>query len=312
MFIDQPQYFKLKNILHSILLLAAMMLLLSLLGWLIAGYAGMLWALFTGLLLLFLIPKLSSKLTLYLYHARPMPNNDLHDIIDQLSRRSQLEKVPSLYYLPSSALLSFSTGFYPEQVIAISDAMIRYLNRRELIAVLAHEISHLKNQDLWVMVVADIISRLTSIMALFGYLMLVIYLPVKIINGEDIPWLLFIILILAPNISALLQLALSRTREFTADAQAIELTGDPEGLISALNKMNQFEKHWLQKMLLPGYRHPQPSLLRTHPLTEERIRRLRLMASEANKHDPDQQRFIKPGTNKVTKKPRHRFPGIWH
>ncbi len=311
MHIDQSQYYRVKNILHTFVLLASMLLLLALIGWLIAGLAGLIWAFFSGLLLLLIIPAFASRLTLYLYHARTMPLSEVHDIIQALARRSQLPRVPTVYYLPSPVMLAFSTGFYPDQSIAVSDGMLRYLNRRELTAVLAHEMSHLKNRDLWVMVIADVISRLTAIMALFGYLMLVLYLPSIIIAGEAVPWLLILTLILAPNASALLQLALSRTREFTADAMAIKLTGDPLGLISALNKLNKFEQHWLKQMLLPGYRHPQPSLLRSHPLTEERIKRLLKMA-QSNKQLDEADGYISLNRNQTRSKPRHRFTGIWH
>ena len=311
MHIDQSQYYKVKNILHTFVLLVSMLLLLALIGWLIAGLAGLIWTFFSGLLLLLIIPAFASRLTLYLYHARMMPLSEVHEIIHAMARRCQLPRVPAVYYLPSPAMLAFSTGFYPDQSIAVSDGMLRYLNHRELTAVLAHEMSHLKNRDLWVMVIADVISRLTAIMALFGYLMLVIYLPSFIIAGEAVPWLLILTLILAPNASALLQLALSRTREFTADAMAIKLTGDPLGLISALNKLNKFEQHWLKQMLLPGYRHPQPSLLRSHPLTEERIKRLLKMA-QSNKPLDEEGGFISFKANQPRSKPRHRFTGIWH
>ena len=311
MHIDQSQYYNFKNIAHTVILLLAMLFLLASIGWLIAGIAGLIWAMSSGLLLLFIIPAFASRLTLYLYHARPMPLNEIHNIVHALAQRSQLTRAPTVYYLPSPVMLAFSTGFYPDQSIAISDGILRYLNRRELTAVLAHEMSHLKNRDLWVMIVADVISRLTAIMALFGYLMLLLYLPSIIIAGEAVPWLLIFILILAPNASALLQLALSRTREYTADAEAIKLTGDPQGLISALNKMNQYEKHWLKQMLLPGYRHPQPSLLRTHPLTEARVQRLLKMSSNAQSNS-EHNAYIKLDKHRPVKKPRHRFTGLWH
>lgn len=271
---DITRHYHLKNLLHTFLLLAGMLLLLSLIGWLIAGYIGILWALGMGSILLMTIQGISSHFILYLYRARPLASDQLTDIINWLTIQSHLPYPPKLYYIPSRAMLAFSVGMKKDKAIAISDGLLQVLNTREIIAVLAHEMSHIQSKDLWVMATAEVLNRLTSLMALFGYLMLLFYLPVLMLQKESIPWLLFLTLILAPNLSALMQLALSRTREFNADTQAVTLTGDPAGLISALIKIENHQNHWLKHLLLPGLRAPQPSLLRTHPLTKERIRHL--------------------------------------
>lgn len=312
---DHAIRYRLQNWLHTILLLVGMLFLLSLIGWLISGVIGVLWALSMGVVLILIITKLSPYLILFLYGAQPVAHNQLNqirDIITWLTNRSHLPQPPGLYYIPSSVMLAFSVGMRKDTAIAVSDGLLRELTAREMAAVLAHEISHIKSKDLWVMAIADAISRITSVMALTGYLMIIVYLPFYTLQGEDMPWLLLLLLVASPYLSALMQLALSRTREFNADLQAVKLTGDSQGLISSLRKIEQFHKNWIEKLLLPGRRAPYPSLLRTHPHTEERIRRLDTVAR--HEHHPiihDQQ--IYPVHNEMPQhKPRQHISGLWH
>ncbi len=124
------------------------------------------------------------------------------------------------------------------------------------------------------MTLADLTSRMTPTLSLIGQLLVVINLPLFLLAETSLSWLAILLLILAPAISALLQLALSRTREFDADLSAINLTGEPQGLASALVKLEQQHRGLLERLLTPDRRSPEPSLLRTHPRTEERIQRL--------------------------------------
>jgi heat shock protein HtpX len=110
--------------------------------------------------------------------------------------------------------------------------------------------------------------------ASYGQALLLISLPLWIVGGVAISWLTIAILLLAPTISALAQLALSRTREYNADLEAARLLGDPEPLALALAKIERFQGRLLEQFLGPGQRLPDPSMLRSHPSTEERIRRL--------------------------------------
>ena len=272
--------FRLQNLLHTVLLLAGMLLLLSLIGWLVAAFTGVLWALFMGVVLIFAAPRLSPRFILFLHRARPLSYDEaaqLNEIIYWLTERCHLARAPRLYFIPSPSMFAFSVGLQKDVSIAISAGLLRELNVREMTAVLAHEISHIQSKDLLVMAIADAITRITGIMALAGYLMILFYLPFLIFQNENMPWLLLILLLIAPNLSALMQLALSRTGEFGADMQAIRLTGDPQGLISALSKIEHYSSYWFNQRLLPGLRVPYPSLLRTHPYMKERIRRLRAM-----------------------------------
>ena len=275
--------YRIRNLIHSVFLLTGMLALLGMVGWLLAGEAGLFWALSTGLLLLFLGPPFSVSMILKLYKARaiqPEQAPDLFTLLQWIVERAGLKSSPSLYYVPGQGMNAFTLGSGNNIVIAVSDAMLRNLSVREMAGVLAHEISHIRNRDLWVMTVADVISRLTGLMAMAGYLLIIFYLPILIFTQQQVPWLGLLIMVMAPNLSALLQLALSRTREYNADLDAAEITRDPLGLASALNKIEHLQGQWLERALFPNKRVSEPSLLRSHPESVERIKRLKQYAQD--------------------------------
>jgi heat shock protein HtpX len=156
----------------------------------------------------------------------------------------------------------------------VTDGLLRGLTGRQLVGVLAHEVSHIRHNDMWIMSVADSVSRLVRMMSVFGQVLLLINLPMLLMDQVRISWLLIAVLILAPTASALLQLALSRNREFDADLEAAALTGDPQGLAAALERLERAQGSMWERIVFSGPRIPEPSLLRTHPSTEERVRRL--------------------------------------
>ncbi|WP_034640090.1 zinc metalloprotease HtpX [Desulfovibrio inopinatus] len=276
---DQRQFIgrRLTNVFQSFLLLIAMLGLMVLVGYILAGPSGIRWTLFFGAILFFLAPRLSAKLTLRSYRARELGHGEapgLYTIVDDLARKAHLSPSPRVAYIPTDIANAFSVGSKGNAYIALSDGLLRSLNHRELRAVLAHELSHIVHNDMGVMAMADIISRVTSMVSLVGQFLLLLNLPLLVMGGATIPWLLILILILSPTVAGLLQLALSRTREFDADNEAAALTGDPKALASALEKMEIKQKSLFQHVFLPMRKDPTPSILRTHPITEERIRRL--------------------------------------
>ena len=266
-----------QNHLQALILFTSIALLLVVIGWLIAGVNGIIISLIFANLIIFTSPRLSPGIILYIYRAQLIPPDqgfDIYQIVNKLAAAYKLKHRPRLFYIPSMLMTAFTTGLREQTSIALSDAMLRKLTRRELEAVIAHEMAHIHNNDLLVMSIADILNRITSIMAMTGYLLILVYIPFFITSGQSIPWLLFLILIITPHISALLQLALSRTREFTADADAAYATGDPLALASALTKIEVYQHNWLERLFFPGKRTTAPSLLRTHPSTQERIENL--------------------------------------
>jgi heat shock protein HtpX len=172
-----------------------------------------------------------------------------------------------------------ATGRRDDAAILVSDGLLRRLDWRELAAVLAHEIAHIAHDDIRVMALAELVSRITAALSLAGQLLLLLVLPALVLGMDGLPWFPILILLAAPTLSALVQLAVSRSREYEADRGAVELSGDPVALASALVKLEQTGSASREQLLLPGRRLPEPSLLRTHPPTAERVERLRDLAS---------------------------------
>ncbi len=276
---------KLRNNLQTLLLLGILGLLCTYLAWFIGGPDFAWTALFLVFFLYLLNPAASPRWVLALYNGRPLSPAEapeLYEILEALAQRAGLAQVPRLYYLPTQLLNAFTVGTPDNAAVALSDGLLRRMNRRELIGVLAHEVSHLANGDTQVMALADLVSRITSLLSLIGQLLLWLNLPIWLFSQISLPWMPILIMVLAPSLSALVQLALSRNREYEADRSAAALSGDPEGLISALQKLEYDQRRRWEGFFLPGQRIPEPSLLRTHPPTEERIQRLRSLQAASS------------------------------
>ncbi len=255
--------------------------LLALLGWLLAGIEGVIWAGIIGVVFLLVSPRASPRLVFKLSGARPLSVADapgLYALVKTLALRARLPTLPQLYYMPTQAMNAFTVGNRRQAMIAVTDGLLRGLTRRELTGVLAHEISHVDNNDIWVMTLADTVNRLTSSFSLFGQVLLFINLPLILLGKSGFSWLAILLLVFAPTLSVLLQLALSRTREFDADLGAAQITRDPLGLASALKKLHDYHSGSIRRVLMPGRPMPDSSMLRTHPKSEERIRRLVALA----------------------------------
>src|SRR5690606_2413300 len=113
---------------------------------------------------------------------------------------------------------------------------------------MAHEIAHIAHEDIRVMALADVVSRMTSVMSTLGLFLALFNLPAAMAGGAGVPWLTVLVLVAAPTVGTLLQLALSRAREYDADLGAVALTGDPQGLASALVKLEQAQGRMWEAM----------------------------------------------------------------
>jgi len=215
--------------------------------------------------------------SLALYGARTLSRYEApqpYEIVGVLAARAGLANAPELYYVRSGMISAFTVGSVEMAMIAVTEGLLQQLNSREIQGVLAHEVAHVQHNDLHVMGLADLVSHLTVALSWTGQLLLVLNLPLILASDYEISWALILMLIFAPGLTSLLQLGLSRTREFDADLGAARLTGDPMGLASALAKLERLQEGLLERVLFPGRQVPEPSLLRTHPATEERIRKL--------------------------------------
>jgi heat shock protein HtpX len=190
-----------------------------------------------------------------------------------LYRRAGIRAEPLLFYVPSTGLNAFAVGNAEDGGIAVTDGLLHTLQPAELAGVLAHEISHLRHNDTRVMAMASTMTQLTVMGATMLQVLLLLMLPWVLAGELQLPWSVLLFIAFAPTLSALLQLALARNREFTADLEAAVLIGEPRFLASALDVLDRHHGSWLESLFGGGARRA-PAWLQTHPPTRERIRRL--------------------------------------
>ncbi|MCH9671426.1 MAG: M48 family metalloprotease [Gammaproteobacteria bacterium] len=317
------QRHKRHNTVQSAALLFAMAALLGLLGWvLLGGWIGLALACGVAATLFVFSPNVAPKLILRMYRARrltPRNASGLTEMLDELSRRAELPIAPTLHYIPSRMINAFAVGTPEQSAVALTDGLLRTLTPREVAGVLAHEVSHIRHFDTRAMGLADMFSRLTGTLSSIGQILLLVNLPLVLLSSAyTISWTAIVLLLLAPTIASMMQLALSRTREFDADLGAAALTGDPEGLASALAKMERYQGRFFEQIVMPGRKVPEPSMLRSHPPTAERIERLLEVrtGSPAPKQlpgpAPDGLINVHDRIPVVARPPRWRVMGLWY
>lgn len=234
----------------------------------------------------------SDRAALATYNAQPLARHEspeLYDTVASLSDRAGIP-MPKLFIVPTQSPNAFATGRDPEHAtIAVTQGILDLLSREELEGVLAHELTHIRNHDTLTQAVAGTIAgaitflgRVLTLGALYG--------PVTRDNrqGGNPVGVLFLI-VLAPIAAALLQFAISRTREYSADLGSAEITGNPRALATALEKLEAMGRQIpmngnpaMSALLIVNPLSTQGllTLFRTHPPTEERIRRLLELANQ--------------------------------
>lgn len=305
---------KLFNSLMTALFMGGMLLLLGLLGMFFAGTLGL--VLLTGFFVLSMsvITKIPPRLVLRMQGARLLNHYEhptAHRIVHWLAQRAGLSHVPSVYLIPSPVQNALTTGSEANAAIGVTAGILNNFPDRELAGILAHEISHIKNRDTLVMGMAAVTGRFTYALSQIGLLLLLINLPLVLVGYVAIPWFVILLLLFAPAVHTLLTLGLSRTREFEADLAAAHLTGDPIGLASALKRLEQTRKPWWASLFIPMRREPQSRWLRTHPSTDERVRRLMELKPEEAPMKPVAEAVWPPRMHSVPRFRRFVFdPGL--
>jgi len=234
----------------------------------------------------------SDQAALAAYRARPLQRQEapeLYDIVASLSERAGIP-VPKVFLVPTKSPNAFATGRDPDHsAVAVTEGIIELLSREELESVLAHELTHIRNRDTLTQAVAGTVAgaityigRILSFGTLYG--------PVTRDRRQGPnPFGVLFLIVLAPLAAALIQFAISRTREFSADLGSAEITGNPLALASALEKLetvgHQIPMNGnpaMSPLLIvnPLSTKGLQSLFRTHPPTEERIRRLLELAQQ--------------------------------
>ncbi len=264
------------HLLRTGLLFAVSVLLLAAAGWVVGGPVGLIW---TGLFAVSSIvigPVAAPAVMLRATRARPLEVHearDLHAAVRDLAERAGLSRVPSLWLMPDARPNAFTVGRRNDAVIAVSHGLLRSLSAREVIGVIAHEMSHIRHGDVWLLSAASIAHRLTSAISTVGCFLVILSIPLILFGLTTVPLAALLFLACAPVASTLVQFALSRTREFDADLEAARLTGDPSALASALERLDDVARPWWKRALF-GARPERSSMLSTHPPTSERVRRL--------------------------------------
>ncbi|MER3432212.1 MAG: protease HtpX [Leptolyngbya sp. ERB_1_1] len=240
----------------------------------------------------------SDQVALASYAAQPIERSqapELFDMVQRLCDRAEIP-MPRVFLVPTKSPNAFATGRDPNHAaVAVTQGIIELLTPDELETVLAHELTHVKNRDTLTQAVAGTIAGAITFLGrilTFGALYGPVYRDTR--RGSNPIGLLFLI-VLAPLSAALIQFAISRTREFAADQGSAELTGNPLALASALEKLeeigHQIPMHGnpaMSPLLIvnPLSTEGLQSLFRTHPSTEERIRRLAELAQQLKLESP--------------------------
>nr|WP_320192863.1 zinc metalloprotease HtpX [uncultured Desulfobacter sp.] len=273
----QFKFQQLVNRFHMLILFLAMTVLLAVTGWVIAGMAGVNAAVILACLSWIFSPTSSSSFVMRLYRTRPISSRrfpELYQISDVLAQRAGLKRSPDLYLLPGKLMNAFAVGSKDDPAICLSQELIHTLDTKEIVGILGHEISHIKNNDMLFMEYAYIFNRITYYVSLVGQIGLIFLAPLIWISQGTLPIIPVIIMAFAPAMSLFLIHALSRSHEYEADLGSAMLTGSPDYLIAALTKLEIYKKNMKRWFKIPISENHSNSLLRTHPPTKERIRRL--------------------------------------
>jgi heat shock protein HtpX len=283
------------NGLKTALLLGLMMGLCLAMGYAFGRTDGMLIGLFVGGGMSIVSYFFSDKIALAATGAQPVTPQqapEFYRITSRLAERAGIP-MPRLYVSPEPAPNAFATGRNPAHgVVCVTEGLMRMMNERELEGVIAHEIAHIKHRDILISTVAAIIAGVISYAA-----QMLMWFGGGHSRGERDGSPLgmvgaLLMMILAPIAAMLIQMAISRSREYAADARGAQLAGGPEGLISALRKLEvgnrqipmdvpQTQNHMFIVMPLSGGG-GFTELFRTHPMTEKRIAKLLEQMDVAN------------------------------
>jgi heat shock protein HtpX len=274
------------NNMKVFLLMAALTALLGAIGGAVGGQAGLVMALlFAGGMNLFMYWN-SSKMVLKMYRAQIIDRAqapELFDMVDRLRQRAGLP-MPTVAIAPHDQPNAFATGRdWDNAVVCVTDGLMRLVNKDELEGVIAHELAHIKNRDMLLQTVtatmAGAISSLAQLAFFFGG---------RDEEGNSNPLAGLAMMIIAPMAATLIQMAISRQREFKADAVGAEISGRPMGLAGALQKLDAYAKRIPMDIAPSAAPLAQvnplaamggmASLFSTHPSTEERVARLQAIA----------------------------------
>ena len=280
------------NLLKTAVLMAAITALFMAIGSVLGGRQGMMLALLIALSMNFFSYWFSDALVLKMYNAQQVDETSapqFYRMIQELARNAQLP-MPKVYLIEEDAPNAFATGRNPEHAaVAATTGILRVLTERELRGVMAHELAHVRHRDILISTISATMAGAISMLANFA-----MFFGGRDSEGRSTnPIAGLLVMLLAPLAASLIQMAISRAREFEADRGGAEISGDPRALASALQKIHQMAQGI---PLAAAERHPETAqmmimnplsggglrgMFSTHPSTEERVERLLAMAPVA-------------------------------
>ncbi|MFZ5796914.1 MAG: zinc metalloprotease HtpX [Thermodesulfobacteriota bacterium] len=279
------------NTVKTFMLMAALTALFMVGGQALAGRQGMTIALIIALGLNFFSYWFSDKLALSMNGARqvsPEEAPDLHRLVEELARRADLPK-PKVYLVSNPTPNAFATGRNPHHAaVAVTTGLLQLLDRNEVAGVLAHELGHIKNRDILIGSVAAVLAGAISYLATMAQWAMLFGGGRSSDEEGGNPLAALVMIIVAPIAAALIQMAISRSREYLADQAGAQISGRPLSLAGALEKLTAYNRQLpmqvnpasAQMYIVNPLRGGQiANLFSTHPPMEERIRRLRAMGS---------------------------------
>ena len=282
------------NRVKSVMLLTLLSLILMAIGGVVGGQNGAMTMFLISLAINFYTYWNSDKMALRAYNAQPLAESqvpELYELVRELCREAELP-MPRLYVIPTDVPNAFATGRDPEHAaVAVTEGILSMLNRDELAGVISHELSHVKHRDTLIMTLSASIATAISYIANMAQWAAIFGTARDEDGNRSNPIALIVTIVIAPLAASLIQFALSRSREYMADASGARICGKPLALASALLKLDDYAHHRVipdAKPATSGLFIINPlagvggvaNLFSTHPSTEERVKKLREIAAE--------------------------------
>jgi len=276
------------NTIKTVGLLTFMTVLLIFVGGAVGGKGGMIIAFMMALVMNFVSYWFSDKIVLSMYGAKPVTESEapeLHSMVRRLSQRAGIP-MPKLYIMESETPNAFATGRDPEHgVVAVTTGIMRLLGQDEVEGVIAHELAHIKHRDILIGTIVATIAGAISMIAQMAHWAMLFGGGRRDDDEGGSPVVALVMMIVAPIAAMLVQMAISRTREYEADRGGVAIAGNPYGLANALLKLERGAQVIPMENAKPATAHMfivNPltgggimSLFSTHPPIAERVKRLK-------------------------------------